>query len=244
MAPKNISMRGLAEVASAKPSRKYSKLKQYRFPESEESKGRSNYYVKALSAIKRYHRGQSGFVNSVLKSLVVGAASETDPRKRAKLLNNHRAITDYLKAFGSRPLVMMPGKKLHYVYKDLVVSAHPDLVAEENGSLVLIKLNLGKDDFAGGCEFNAASCLVRGGVNAGPSNRVDGRGMSADLQWFQDHRPETRLPRESGVGRGLPGTPGLMARCLTQSVEATRRRSRSIPPTFCVHFLAACRGRM
>lgn len=150
MAPFKISMRGLAEVASAKPSRKHSKLKQYQFPESEESKGRSNYYVKALSAIKRHHRGQSGFVKSVLQSLKIGAATEPDPRKKAKLLNNHRAITDYLKTFGNRPLVMKPGKSLHYVYKDLIVSAHPDLVAEENGSLILIKLNLSKDDFSGG----------------------------------------------------------------------------------------------
>jgi hypothetical protein len=150
MAPVKISMRGLAEVASAKPSRKQSKLKQFQFPESEESVGRSNYYVKALSAIKRHHRGQTDIVNSVLNGLMVQATSETDPRKKAKLQNNHRALTDYLKKFGGRPLVIKPGTTLHYVFKDLIVSAHPDLVAEENGSLVLIKLNLGKDDFGGG----------------------------------------------------------------------------------------------
>jgi hypothetical protein len=150
MAVVKISMRGLAEVVSAKPSRKQSKLKQFQFPESEESKGRSNYYVKALSAIKGHHRGQSDLVDSVLQGLMIESASETDPRRKAKLLNNHRAITDYLKSFGSRPLVIKPGRTLQYVYKDLIVGAHPDLVAEENGSLVLVKLNLGKDDFAGG----------------------------------------------------------------------------------------------
>jgi hypothetical protein len=167
MAPIKISMRGLAEVASAKPSRKHGKLKQYQFPESEESKGRSNYYVKALSAIKRHHRGQSDFVSSVLHSLLIEASSETDPRKRAKFLNNHRAITDYLKAFGSRPLAIKPGKSLYYVYKDLVVSAHPDLVAEENGSLVLIKLNLGKDDFVGGVNSTLLHVLYEAALNQG-----------------------------------------------------------------------------
>jgi hypothetical protein len=150
MAPVKISMRGLAEVASAKPSQKQSKLKKYQFPDSGESKGRSNYYVQATSAIKRHHRGQSDFVDSVLKELLIAASSEADRRMKAKYLNNHRAITDYLKIFGSRPLIMKSGKRLHYVYKDLVVSAHPDLVAEENGELILIKLNLGKEDFAGG----------------------------------------------------------------------------------------------
>jgi hypothetical protein len=46
--------------------------------------------------------------------------------------------------------VIKPGKSLYYGYKDLLVSARPDLVAEEDGSLVLIKLNLGKEDLAGG----------------------------------------------------------------------------------------------
>jgi hypothetical protein len=150
MAPVSISMRGLAEVASAKPSRKQSKLKRFQYPESDESKGRSNYYVKALSAIKRHHTGQSDIVAAVLNGLMIEAASETDPRKKAKLRSNHRALKDYLEKFGSRQLVIKPGKSLHYAYKDLIVSAHPDLVAEENGSLILIKINPSKDDFAGG----------------------------------------------------------------------------------------------
>lgn len=150
MTPTKISMLGFAEVASAKPGRKQSKLKKYKYPESEESIGRSNYYVKAISAIKKHHRGQSGFVNSVLQSLLAEAAVERKSWKKAKLLNNHRAITDYLRNFGSRQLVIMPGKSLYYLFKDLVVSARPDIVADENGSLVLIKLNLGKGDYGGG----------------------------------------------------------------------------------------------
>jgi hypothetical protein len=145
-----IPMRGLAEVVSAKPSQKLSKLKKYRTPKSDESVGRSNYYVKALSAIKRHHRGQTDVVATILSGLLAEAATETDARKKAKLLNNHRAIIDYLKAFGGRQLKIMPGTHLYYVYQYLAVSAHPDLVDEEDGNLVLIKLNLGKDDFGGG----------------------------------------------------------------------------------------------
>ncbi|MDE3062946.1 MAG: hypothetical protein KGJ51_07785 [Acidobacteriota bacterium] len=126
-----IPMRGLAEVTSAKPSQKLSKLKKYRTPRSEDSVGRSNYYVKALSAIKKHHKGQTGIVTKILNDLLAEAAVETDPRKRAKLEHSHRAITDYLKAFGSRPLKIMPGKHLYYLYQDLVVGAHPDLVAEK-----------------------------------------------------------------------------------------------------------------
>jgi len=203
MAPIRISMRGLAEVASAKPSRKYSKLKQYKFPESGESKGRSNYYVKALSAIRRHHRGQFDFVKSVLDGLVAGARIETDPRKKAKLLSNHRAITDYLKTFGSRPLVMKPGRSMYYVYKDLVVSAHPDLVAEENGSLVLIKLNLGKDDFAGGVNSTLLHVLYEAAKTQGLP--IDPTGVEC-LQTSSGSRT-------TGPKRGFPDKKVLNAAC-------------------------------
>lgn len=203
MAPVKISMRGLAEVASAKPSRKYSKLKQYKFPDSEESKGRSNYYVKALSAIKRHHRGQSNFVNSIMQNLILAADAETDPRKKAKFLNNHRAITDYLKAFGSRPLVMKPGKSLYYVYKDLVVSAHPDLVAEEDGSLVLIKLNLGKEDFAGGVNSTLLHVLYEAATIQGLP--IEPTGVEC-LQTSSGSRT-------TGPKRGFPGQGVLNAAC-------------------------------
>jgi hypothetical protein len=203
MAPIKISMRGLAEVASAEPSRKHSKLKQYQFPESEESKGRSNYYVKALSAIKRHHRGQSNFVDSVLQGLKIGAAAETDPRRKAKLLNNHRAITDYLKAFGGRPLEIKPGKSLYYVYKDLVVSAHPDLVAEEDGSLVLIKLNLGKEDFAGGVNSTLLHVLYEAAAAQGLPIKSTG------VECLQTSSGS----RTTGPKRGFPGKGALNAAC-------------------------------
>jgi hypothetical protein len=150
MEPITISMRGLAEVACAKPSQKQSKLKRFKFPESEESVGRSNYYVWALSAIKRHHRGEAEFVDDMLHGLHEQAASENDSRKRAKLLANHRAITDYLKHFGDRSLQIQPGTRLYFNYQNLIVNAHPDLVAEEKDRLLLIKLNCCKEDFAGG----------------------------------------------------------------------------------------------
>jgi hypothetical protein len=55
-----------------------------------------------------------------------------------------------LKTFGSRQLEIKPGARLYFPYQNLIVSAHPDLVAEEKGRPVLIKLNCCKEDFAGG----------------------------------------------------------------------------------------------
>jgi len=150
MAAISLSMRGFAEVACAAPSRKLTTLKRFRAPKSGESVGRSNYYVKALSLIKRHHKGESIYVTSKTQALLTEAAAETNPRKRTQLLSNHRAITDYLKHFGSRTLTIKPSKRLYYVFGNLVISAQPDLVAEEGNTLVLIKLNLGKKEFRGG----------------------------------------------------------------------------------------------
>lgn len=150
MEPVKISMRGLAEVSSAAPSRKRSTLKRYLSPRSGESVGRSNYYVKALSLIKRHHKGDSAFVTSHLSKLLAEANAEINPRRKTKLLSNYRAITEYLTHFGRRKLMLTSGKHLYYIFDNLIVSAQPDLVAEEDGSLVLIKLNLSKKDFPGG----------------------------------------------------------------------------------------------
>ena len=65
-------------------------------------------------------------------------------------MHNHRAISDYLKHFGSRKLTIKPGKRLYFVWGNVLISAQPDLVAEEFGKLKLIKLNLGLDDYSGG----------------------------------------------------------------------------------------------
>jgi hypothetical protein len=174
MEPIKISMRGLAEVACAKPSQKQSKLKRFKFPESEESVGRSNYYVWALSAIKHHHRGDSGFVDEMLHGLWEQAATESDSRKKAKFLNNHRAITDYLKHFGGRMLEVRSGKRLYFNYGNLIVNAHPDLVVEEGGRLLLIKLNCCKEDFAGGVTATLLHVLYESarlkGLEIGPSS--------------------------------------------------------------------------
>jgi hypothetical protein len=145
-----ISMRGFAEVSSAAPNRKLATLKRYRSPKSGESVGRSNYYVNALSLIKRHHKGDSAYVTSSIQKLFAEATAESVPRTRTKLLSNYRAITDYLNHFGTRDITIKPGKRLYYIFDDLVISAQPDLVVEENHSLVLIKLNLSKSDLEGG----------------------------------------------------------------------------------------------
>lgn len=145
-----MPMKGFAEIAAAKPSSKAGKLRKYKYPKSGGSIGRSNYYVRAIAAIKHHHKGHFAMVKATLQELAAEIAVEQDQRKRTQAMHNHRAITEYLKAFGTRKLTVVQGKRLSYVHKNLVVSAYPDLVAQEEGNLLLIKLHFCKDDLPGG----------------------------------------------------------------------------------------------
>ncbi len=203
MEPITISMRGLAEVACAKPSQKQSKLRRFKFPESEESVGRSNYYIWALSAIKHHHRGDTEFVDETLHRLHEEAVTESDPRRRAKLRGNHRAITDYLNHFGDRELQIKPGTRLYFNYRNLIVNAHPDLVAEEKGRLLLIKLNCCKGDFGGGVTATLLHVLYESarmkGLEIGPTS----------VECLQTSSGS----RITGPKSGFPGTSALNSAC-------------------------------
>lgn len=132
-----ISMRGFAEVSAAAPDRKLRVLRKYKQPKSGESTGRSNYYVAAISTIKRYHRsgGDQTIISSKVEELRNLAATERDGRRRAKLKSNARALESYLTHFGHRSLKLLPGKRLYFHHQDLVISAQPDLTVEEMGCL-------------------------------------------------------------------------------------------------------------
>jgi hypothetical protein len=146
-----ISMRGFAEVSSAPPAAKQKVLKKYKNSKSGESKGRSNYYVAAISTIKRYHRSDDKqIILSKIAELETLADSEANTRARSKLRSNARALKSYLQYFGNRSLTIRPGKRLYYYHRDLAISAQPDIVAEEAGKLVLIKLNASGKSHDGG----------------------------------------------------------------------------------------------
>lgn len=197
-----LSMRGFAEVSSAAPNRKQSTLKRYRSPNSGESVGRSNYYVKALSLIKRHHRGES--ISSDLAKLLEAANADPIPRSRTKLLSNYRAVTDYLTHFGNRKLKITTGKQLYYVFDGLVISAQPDIVAEsDNGELVLIKMNLSKKDFGGGVSGTVLHVLYESAKS---------KGLPVH-SWCVECLQTTSGSRTVGPKTGFPSKQVLNAEC-------------------------------
>lgn len=197
-----LSMRGFAEVSSAAPNRKQSTLKRFRSPNSGESVGRSNYYVKALSLIKRHHKGES--VATDLAKLLDAANADPIPRSRTKLLSNYRAATDYLAHFGNRKLKIRTGKQLYYIFENLVISAQPDIVAEsDDGELLLIKINLSRKDFAGGVSGTVLHVLYE-------SAKAKGLPVQS---WGVECLQTTSGSRTVGPKTGFPDKQALNAEC-------------------------------
>ena len=65
----------------------------------------------------------------------------------------------FLSHFEGRKLKIRKGQRLYFNRKDLVVSAQPDLVAEEDGKLVLIKINASAKAHDGGMVPLLLACL-------------------------------------------------------------------------------------
>jgi hypothetical protein len=171
-----ISMRGFAEVSAAPTKSKLSRLKKYKYPDSDESKGRSNYYVKALAAIRHHHHSNKSELQDILDDLVIAASDKSNKRRQSKALNNLRAINDYLKHFSYRHLKPLRGKRLYFFHKQLKVSAQPDLYAEESGKLRLIKFNFGRKDHGGAVVAIMLHVLYEAAIINGlklPPNQVE-----------------------------------------------------------------------
>lgn len=137
----SLSMRGLAEVIHTAPAKRVNKLRKYKFKKSGESKGRSNYYVKALSIIKRHHRGDSAGRDQLLDELKDALRAAETSAKKAKIRNNIRVAESYLAVFGKRQFEVLKGVRLYFTFGSLVVSSQPDLIVQEHGLLKLIKLD-------------------------------------------------------------------------------------------------------
>jgi hypothetical protein len=162
-----ISMRGFAEVSSAAPEKKAAKLREYKFKKSGESKGRSNYYVKALSAIRHHHHGNTANLNQIMQDLAQASVGAQTGRARGKAVNNLLAISAYLQKHGKRKLTILKGKRLYFLHQNLVISAQPDLIVEENGHMRLIKFNFGKGDHSGAVVAVMLHILYEAATNSG-----------------------------------------------------------------------------
>lgn len=136
-----LAATGVAEFVSATPARRRSILRLYKNKKSGETAGRGNYYQKALSAIRRFHKyGDQGIIRDAVAALKLAMGSQTDKREIAKSRHNVRVLEAYLKFFRNRKFKVVPGKNLFCTVGPLTVTCSPELNVEDSGERLLIKL--------------------------------------------------------------------------------------------------------
>jgi hypothetical protein len=138
----NVSANGFADFFdSGSDLRRRAVLKRFKRPGSGESKGRSNYYVSALSGIRRFvaSDSQMAALDAAISDLRL-RPTETK-LERTKVDANLRCLDQFRKHFGDLALSKTNGSRFYFVHHDLTVSCQPDLVAMEHGALKLFKLN-------------------------------------------------------------------------------------------------------
>ena len=141
-----LSAKSFADFATASPTRKRTILKNAKYPKKKENQVIILYYNEALRVIRLYHK--KGNDHAVVKYALRRLRQERDasekPQKKARLRQNIRAIESYFNLFGQRKFEVQPGRRLKLTVGKVTISATPDLVVKESGTLHLIKLGVVK----------------------------------------------------------------------------------------------------
>lgn len=136
-----LAATGVAKFASASPAKKRSLLRPYKKKKSGEAKGRSNYYQRAISAIKSFHKAgnDDGIIADAIAALTLKMKSASS-LERLKCVHNVRVLQAYRTHFGNRKFEPIAGKRLFCKVGNLTITAQPELTVEENGKPLFIKL--------------------------------------------------------------------------------------------------------
>lgn len=145
--PIQISMKGLAECATANPLQLRQLLRTFKYPTSDEGRARIVYYAEARDSVVAYHRGglDREWLLAQAERLDAQAALVSG-RPRARLEHNARALRKYHDRFGDRRFdEVLPVPKMALAHAGVRVSVVPDLRVRERGREKLVKVEFGLD---------------------------------------------------------------------------------------------------
>jgi len=141
-----VSMSCLAEFVTSYGRSAESRLRPYKFNKRGEGFARSSYYQYALRRIRAYHsegNDPTVFERDVLE-MRTRADKTTENWERAKFERNISAVEAYRRIYGNRTFKILPSRRLEYRIAGIVVTAQPDLWAEEQGTQVLLKIGMAR----------------------------------------------------------------------------------------------------
>lgn len=141
---KKVSLKGLADFMTASELRRRKILKQYKYPEEDESRAKILYYRDARDRIAAYHQSShpASWLGEQVLLLAALAAGSPD-RTRARLQHNARGLRAYALHFSRRRFEILPDITHHLTHGDVTVTIRPDLHIRESGKEKLVKLEFG-----------------------------------------------------------------------------------------------------
>lgn len=144
--PFKLSVSCLADFLSSGGRATESLLRPYKFNKRGEGFARSSYYRSCITAVRSYHASGNDLKVFQIALLELRKRADTSQEawERIKCEKNIDAIEAYQRVYQDRKFRIIPNHRLAYSVGKLVVTAQPDLWAEENGTQVLLKIGIAK----------------------------------------------------------------------------------------------------
>lgn len=140
-----VSISCMAEFVTSGGRSAESRLRPYKIKRGE-GFARCSYYQCALRTIRDYHSQDNDpavFARDLLE-MRTRAGKATQSRERAKFERNINTVEAYRRIYGNRRFKILPNRRLAYRIGGIVVTAQPDLWAEEQGTQVLLKIGMAR----------------------------------------------------------------------------------------------------
>jgi hypothetical protein len=141
-----VSMSCLAEFVTSYGRSPESRLRPYKFNKRGEGFARTSYYQSALRTIRAYHSegNDPAVFERGLLEMRTRADKATENWERTKSERNISAVQAYRRIYRNRKFEILPNRRLEYRIGGIIVTAQPDLWAEEQGTQVLLKIGMAR----------------------------------------------------------------------------------------------------
>ena len=145
-----VSMSCLAEFVTSYGRSPESRLRPFKFNKRGEGFARSSYYQYALRTIRAYHSGGNNpsILDRDLLEMRTRADKAIESWECIKFERNASAVVAYRRIYGNRKFKILPNRRLQYRIGGIVVTAQPDLWAEEQKTQVLLKIGMAKHNIS------------------------------------------------------------------------------------------------
>jgi len=142
--PIQISVNGLAKFMTSSEATRRRILRDYKFPFNKDGSKKPQIvrYSEARAAIRDYHESGNNASTIVAAIEKLISKKQKNPEKdAARIDDNIRALSTYLKHFSNSKLLVLETPKPVYVHGEVSISAYPDLYVDDGGKKKLIKLD-------------------------------------------------------------------------------------------------------